>query len=206
MPSRKPAPVPKPSLSQKWQPNYKLVAELQALGYQKIVGVDEVGRGALAGPLVVAAVELPVTIAGVTDSKLLPAEDRRTLAEQIHHHSRQKRLGIVSAQEIDTLGLAAATALAYTRALEFIEADIILTDFVRLPGRKFISQPKGDRYFYPVAAASIVAKVYRDQLMTVYHQARPQYGWARNVGYGTVAHKHALALHGHCDLHRLTFL
>lgn len=188
------------------RPNFALLAELKSLGYQKIIGVDEVGRGALAGPLVVAAVELNIRIDDVTDSKLLSAARRRIVAEQIHTLADQIGFGSASVEEINALGLSAALKLAYSRALAAVEADLVLTDFVRLPGRKFISQPQGDRYFYPTAAASIVAKVYRDQLMTVYHQAHPRYGWATNVGYGTAEHRAALQKIGPSDLHRLAFL
>lgn len=198
--SRKPKPRPKP------RPNFRLLTELTKLGYAKIVGIDEVGRGAIAGPLVVAAIELPVKIIGITDSKLLTKFERERLAKQIHLSATQISFGQASASEIDQLGLTAATKLAYERALEAVEADLILTDFVRLPGRTYISQPQGDRYFYPVAAASIVAKVYRDQLMSIYHQASPQYGWATNVGYGTAEHHEALKVHGRCSLHRRGFL
>lgn len=187
-------------------PNFQLITELQARGYKKIIGVDEVGRGALAGPLVVAAVELPIQVSGVHDSKLINRIHRQTIAEQVHGAARQLQFGLVTAKEIDEVGLAAALKLAYERALHALEADIILTDFVRLPGRKFISQPQGDRYFYPVAAASIVAKVYRDQLMQVYHHAHTGYGWAQNVGYGTAGHRAAIAQLGATTVHRRSFL
>ena len=141
------------ALKSKPQPNFELLADLQELGYQEIIGIDEVGRGALAGPLVVAAVELNKKIDSITDSKLISAAKRLTLAEQIQTLAVQTSFGLASVSEINELGLAAALKLAYERALAGVEADIILTDFVRLPGRKYISQPQGDRYFYPVAAA-----------------------------------------------------
>src|SRR5579864_6840916 len=132
MPNQKQLQPPKP----KWQPNFELLGELQALGYRRIVGIDEVGRGALAGPLIVAAVELPVKISGITDSKLISIINRRTLAEQIHQLASQISFGTSSVEEINSLGLSAATQLAYDRALSVIKADLILTDFVRLPSRK----------------------------------------------------------------------
>src|SRR5205814_138271 len=104
----------------KLQPSTKLLAELYAQGYQKIIGLDEVGRGAIAGPLVVAATELTIQINGITDSKLLSIGSRRILAEKIRRSARLIRFGIVSAEEIDKLGLTAAQALAYERALEDI--------------------------------------------------------------------------------------
>ncbi|HSX42344.1 MAG TPA: ribonuclease HII [Candidatus Saccharimonadales bacterium] len=204
----KPKPLPQQPASwrAKSAPNFELLAELQAAGYQKIIGIDEVGRGALAGPVIVAAVELNQRVDGITDSKLLPKAQRQTLAVQIHGLASQISFGSASVGEIYELGLSAGLKLAYERALEQIETDLILTDFVRLPGRKFIAQPQGDRYFYPTAAASIVAKVYRDQLMRVYHQLHPDYGWDTNVGYGTSGHQKALREFGPTALHRITFL
>ena len=186
-------------------PRFELISALTKLGYQKIVGIDEVGRGALAGPLVVAAVDLPIKIPGITDSKLLSISARENLAQQIHQLARQICFGQASVEEIDMLGLTKATGLAYSRALESIQADLILTDFVRLPGRKFISQPQGDRYFYPTAAASVVAKVYRDQLMRQQHQNYPHYGWLTNVGYGTPFHRQAIRQYHLTPLHRKSF-
>jgi len=205
MPSRLPASTWPPTSKSPNQPDFNLVGQLRALGYQRIVGIDEVGRGAIAGPLVVAAVEINFKIVGVNDSKLILNPKRRTLAEQIHRQASQISFGLVSNAEIDRLGLSAAQRLAYDRALTNIKADLILTDNYPLLGGHYCRAIKGDRLFYPTAAASIVAKVYRDQLMRVYHQFHPGYGWVTNVGYGTVEHRAALADMGRCSLHRLTF-
>lgn len=199
--------LPRASQQKKSPPNFSLVAALGQFGHKRIVGIDEVGRGALAGPLVVAAVELNQKIDGITDSKLLLPLQRRFLAEKIHQQASQIRFGSVSAQEIDALGLAAAQRLAYNRALENIHADLILTDHYRLPGRRHLKAVQGDRLFYPVAAASIVAKVFRDQLMAVYAGFYPAYGWHRNVGYGTAAHRREIMKKGSvATLHRESFV
>ncbi len=197
------SPNPKPP---KRQPDWQFLAELKALGYSRIIGIDEVGRGALAGPLIVAAVELTGLIEGINDSKLVSKQKRRELAYKIHQQAKQIKLGWATNQEIDQLGLGPALKLAYARALEQIEADLVLTDNISLPDHSFIRSIKGDQFFYPVAAASIVAKVYRDQLMTVYHQFFPEYLWETNVGYGTATHLEALSKHSFTSLHRQSFL
>lgn len=176
------------------------------LGYQQIVGLDEVGRGAIAGPMVVAAVEIEVCIPGVTDSKLLSATTRTELANQITTSASQVRYGSVSNQEIDELGVGVALTLAYNRALEHIRGDILLTDFTRLPGKKHILFTKGDLLYHSIAAASIIAKVYRDRLMGIYHQVHPEYSWDQNVGYGTKTHFDSILHNGLSPLHRKTFL
>lgn len=188
------------------KPNFGIGSDLQRAGFKKIIGLDEVGRGALAGPIVVAAVEINEFLPPVRDSKLLARPERALVAEQIHRAANLIRFGSVSHAEIDELGLTEALALAYERALADIDADLFLTDFVSLPNRQFVRAIKGDQLFYPVAAASIVAKVYRDQLMNVYHHAHPHFGWQTNVGYATNAHVQALRHHGPSALHRQSFL
>lgn len=195
-----------PSLSPK-KPRFEFIHQLQRLGYQRIVGLDEVGRGALAGPVVVAAVELPLFIDGITDSKLLTAPKRAQLDAAIRAQAAQIQLGQASNQEIDELGLAAALRLAYERALEHIEADLLLTDAYTPPSSlPFLSAHRGDSLFFPVAAASIAAKVYRDALMQEHHQKFPAYCWDQNVGYGTRGHQEAIRQHGPTRLHRHSFL
>lgn len=187
------------------RPNFDLREDLFLAGYRKIIGVDEVGRGAIAGPLVVAAVEIYEFLPGVRDSKLLTKAKRSSVVNQIHRFSLTTRFGVVNHDEIDALGLTAAQKLAYERAIDNLDADLFLTDFVSLPQRKYIKAVKGDQLFYPVAAASIVAKVYRDQLMSVYAEAWPNYGWQQNVGYGTTSHRQAIQNFGLSPLHRQTF-
>lgn len=188
-------------------PNYDLFLELRKLGYPRIVGVDEVGRGALAGPVVVAAVEVGPFVDGVRDSKVVAKTQRAKIAELIHQCCLQVQFGQASNAEIDNLGMSAALSLAYSRALAAIQADLVLTDHYSLPtDHKFIRATKGDSLFYPVAAASIVAKVYRDQLMAVYARLFPAFLWEKNAGYGTYAHQNAIQEHGATNLHRQTFL
>jgi len=189
------------------RPSYQFLRSLYRLGYRRIVGVDEVGRGALCGPICVAAVELTKKVAGVTDSKLVAAHRRTSLCKLIKRAASQISLGWVSHREIDRFGVTKALGLAYERALEGIEADLILTDHYRLPATKrFLKAAKGDRLFYPVAAASIVAKVCRDQLMKVYSLQFPQFGWGQNVGYDTAYHRQAIISYGPTQLHRQSFL
>lgn len=176
-------------------------------GFKKIIGVDEVGRGALAGPIVVGAVELSLEIPGITDSKLIVKSDRLPLAELIKRSAEQIGIGQVSHEEIDEFGVTTALHLAYARALEKLEVDLVLSDnFPLQTGHRYIRIIKGDQLFYPTAAASIIAKVYRDQLMRVYDRFFPEYDWFNNVGYGTAKHKKAIDSIGFSPLHRQSFL
>lgn len=175
-------------------------------GYLTIIGVDEVGRGALAGPFVVAAVEITIHIPGVRDSKQIAKENRTDIARLLLQNSSFIRVGQASNNEIDTLGMTRALTLAYTRTLEGVNADLVLADHYSIPtNHRFLRATKGDSLFYPVAAASIVAKAYRDQLMSVYHHFFPGYNFASNVGYGTAEHRQAITEHGTTPLHRRSF-
>lgn len=195
-----------PSRSLPQKPRHQFVKEVQSLGYEKIIGIDEVGRGALSGPIIVAAVEIYEPVVGVNDSKLLSAKQRVLLANQITQNSKQLSFGQASNKEIDLLGLSAALELAYQRCLEHMIFDLALTDSYTLKEMTHIKAIKGDQLFYPVAAASIVAKVFRDQLMSVYHHFHPKYSWQKNAGYGTLEHKEALETVGLTSLHRISFL
>ena len=188
------------------RPNPRFLADLQQLGYQRIIGLDEVGRGAGAGPLVVAAVEIYAEIDGIHDSKLLSKSRRTVLAQIIAQQATQIRFGVAQSTEIDLLGLTKATELAYARCLSQCEFDLILTDHVKISSVKYLSSIKGDRFFYPVSAASIIAKVYRDQLMQIYGQFYPTFNWSKNVGYLTSEHISAIELQGISPLHRQSFL
>ncbi len=188
-------------------PNFSLLEELYALGYKKIIGVDEVGRGALAGPIVVAAVEIDLKIDGINDSKQITKPNRQLLADILHRQSKLIRIGYCTHKEIDERGVTEALRLAYKRALDGIQADLVLTDHFTLPtDHRHIRATKGDSLFYSVAAASIVAKVYRDQLMKVYAHFFPGYGWEQNAGYGTVSHLQAIKDSGATPIHRQSFL
>lgn len=186
----------------------KLLRSLKKeFGYQKIVGIDEVGRGAIAGPLVVAAVELTDFIPDIKDSKQIIKHKREEIADLIHKSSNQISIGVVSADYIDNFGMSRALSLAYERALADIRADLVLTDNYRLDTKhKHIKVVKGDDLFYVTSAASIVAKVFRDQLMNVYHQMYPQYKWSNNSGYGTGEHFNSINRFGITLLHRKTFI
>lgn len=188
------------------RPDFEFIKSLQALGYRRIIGIDEVGLGALAGPIIVVAVELDEPINNVNDSKLISSSLRTVLAQKIIKSAQQLIIGQASNFEIDQLGLAVAQKLAYQRALAPMRADLVLTDNTDIANFRYLRAIKGDQLFYPTAAASIVAKVYRDQLMQVYHHFHPQFHWKTNVGYGTPEHKITLDTVGPSLLHRQSFL
>ncbi|MBC7286680.1 MAG: ribonuclease HII [Armatimonadetes bacterium] len=184
---------------------------LWAEGYTAVAGVDEVGRGAWAGPLVAAAVIMPPDqrVAGVRDSKLLSPAQREALYEQILEAAVAWGVGMVEVHELDGRNLNRSVTLAMNRALEQLDppADFALIDGRDLPG--IICECKavtdGDARCYSIAAASIVAKVWRDRLMVRLDQEYPQYGFARHKGYGTAQHRAALEKYGPCPYHRMSF-
>lgn len=185
------------------------------MGYSAIAGIDEAGRGALAGPVVAAAVIVPAhrerqgIWAQVADSKLLSPAVRTALAEEIRMAALAWGVGAVSAFTIDQIGIAAATRQAMAQAVAALATppDYLLIDWVKLatinvPQESFT---KADRQIVSVAAASILAKVHRDQLLTDLQRTYPLYGFDRHKGYGTAAHLAAIARHGPCAEHRHTF-
>lgn len=180
-----------------------------------MAGVDEAGRGALAGPVAAAAVILPPETAlegiwaQVRDSKLLSSQERERLAQAIQAAALDWSVGMASAQEIDRMGIAAATRLAMQRAVEGLSQrpDYLLVDWMQLPGvnipqERFV---KGDQRIVSIAAASILAKVHRDRWMVALDARYPGYGFARHKGYGTPEHREALARLGPCPEHRHSF-
>jgi ribonuclease HII len=180
-------------------------------GYTRIAGVDEVGRGPLAGPVVSAAVVLPPDFQarGVTDSKKLSPNRRARLFDHIYDQARAIGIGIVDALEIDRINILQAARLSMVLALANVgkAPDYVLVDGnfrleTDLPHQPIV---KGDARSISIAAASIVAKVSRDRLMLRYHEDFPQYGFDRHKGYPTKAHKAAIALHGPCWIHRRSF-
>ena len=186
--------------------------EARGRGFRLIAGVDEVGRGALAGPVVAAAVildpERPLP-RGLNDSKKLTALQRERIAGELKATALCYAVGLVSAEEIDRTNILIATRRAMRDALEQLcpAAEFALIDAVQLreialPHRAII---RGDSCCASIAAASVVAKTYRDALMRELHQEFPHYGFDAHVGYGTRAHWEALRQHGPCAIHRRTF-
>ncbi len=188
-----------------------LERELQRLGYRFIAGVDEVGRGAWAGPVVAAAVilDLDRLPEGLDDSKRLSRRRREALYDAIRRTARAFALGIVDAAEIDRTDIRRATERAMRAAIAGLHPrpDYLLIDAVDLPDVNIPQWAiiRGDQLSVSIAAASILAKVTRDRLMREYDRLYPGYGFARHVGYGTRAHQQALVRLGPCPLHRLSF-
>lgn len=181
-------------------------------GMQTICGVDEAGRGPLAGPVCAAAVILPphLQIPGLTDSKKLTDKKRRELFPIIQEQAVAYGIGFASQQEIDEINILQATFLAMERALSGlgVKPDLVLIDGNRekdfgLPVKTVV---KGDSLSANIAAASILAKVSRDDVMLQMEEAYPGYGFAIHKGYGTKAHYEALRTRGPCPIHRTTFL
>ncbi len=182
-----------------------------ARGYQALAGVDEAGRGPLAGPVVAAAVVFPRDlgpIAGVDDSKKLSAEARERLFEDIRAQSRYA-IALVGPGEIDRINILQASLQAMAEAVAGLPEPpaLALVDGNRkaplqVPQETLV---RGDARCYSIAAASILAKVYRDRLMRTLHERYPQYGFAAHKGYPTKAHLEALRAHGPCPEHRRTF-
>ena len=178
---------------------------------QHVAGVDEVGRGSLAGPVLAAAVVLPeyVTITGLTDSKKLSAKRREELAKRIKNECVCYSIGSADSKEIDELNILQATMLAMTRAVESLKVkpDLVLVDGNRIPTLTVPAKAMvgGDGTVAEISAASIVAKVQRDAIMRVYSHYYPHYGFDANAGYGTKKHLEAIAIHGVTPIHRRSF-
>ena len=181
-------------------------------GYRNIAGVDEAGRGPLAGPVVAAAVILPPEglPTGINDSKKLTAAKRDELFDKIRQVALAVGVGQASVAEIDELNIYRAAQLAMERAITALgtKPDYLLTDAMPLPALKAIPQKPlvhGDALSLSIAAASIIAKVTRDRLMGDLHRQYPAYGFEGHKGYGTEEHMKALETHGPCPEHRLSF-
>lgn len=188
-----------------------LEAMLGSAGFGRIAGVDEVGRGCLAGPVVAAAV-IPApdrVVPGVDDSKRLKAADRRRLSEEIRKSSLACAVVDVSPEVIDEINILQATKRAMRGALDALDPapDCAVVDAVALEDLPYpcLSVVKGDSLAYSVACASILAKEVRDRRMTELHDEYPQYDFASNKGYGAPAHLEALREFGPTPIHRLTF-
>lgn len=189
----------------------KYERELLSRGYKYICGVDEVGRGPLAGPVVCAAVIMPFDdiIEGVDDSKKLSAKKREELASLIEKKAVALNICLVEPEKIDEINILEATKLCMKNAVEGLK---IKPDFVITDGNMKLdidieqaSIVKGDALSYTIGSASIAAKVYRDKLMDGYAGIYPQYGFEKHKGYGTSAHIDAIKTNGLCPVHRRSF-
>ena len=185
--------------------------QAQARGYRAIAGIDEAGRGPLAGPVVAAAVILPASfeLPGLTDSKQLSATARVRLYPLIRAQALAVGIGVARAEEIDRVNILQATLRSMQRAVGrlAVPADFLLIDGnvplpVPLPQQTLV---KGDSRSLSIAAASVVAKVVRDRIMTTYERLFPGYGFAGHKGYGSDAHRRAIAYLGPSPCHRRTF-
>jgi ribonuclease HII len=192
-------------------PDNKYELEARKAGIKLIAGIDEAGRGPLAGPVVAAAVILDIdaNIEGINDSKLLSSKQREKLFSKIHQNALSIGLSIVEPETIDRINILQATRLAMTKAV---------TNLTLKPGLLLIDGPitldlntrqipiiKGDKLSVSISAASIIAKVTRDDIMKSFHKMYPEYGFYKNKGYGTKEHITALKKHGSCQIHRKSF-
>ena len=182
-------------------------------GYNYICGIDEAGRGPLAGPVVVAAVIMPKDsmIEGVNDSKKVSEKKREKLYELIIEEAISYSVGIVDQNEIDRINILNATKAGLTEAVRTLKVkpELILVDAltnIDTCGVPYQSIIKGDAKSYSIAAASIIAKVTRDRIMREWDKVYPQYGFEKHKGYGTKQHTQALLEYGACPIHRKTFL
>ena len=186
---------------------------LLSQGYTLIAGVDEVGRGPLAGPVVCAAVIMPLDddslIVGVDDSKKLSEKKREQLSEEIKKRALAYTIVEIDEKTIDEINILEATKIGMKRAIESLSLtpDVVLTDgnMTIDISHKQHSVIHGDALSYSIGAASIIAKVYRDNMMDEYAKTYPQYAFERNKGYGTAAHIQGIKEHGLCPIHRRTF-
>lgn len=181
-------------------------------GFKVIAGVDEAGRGPLAGPVVAAVCVIPesIFIPGVNDSKKLTPEQRAEVFKWITSDGRiQYAVGVISPKEIDQINIFQATIRAMLQAISKLECqpEYLLVDGLQLPHPKIPCQKiiQGDAKSQSIGAASIIAKETRDRLMEAYHQEWPTYGFNKHKGYGTSKHLEAIAKYGPCPIHRLTF-
>lgn len=191
----------------------KMEEDLYEHGTNYICGIDEAGRGPLAGPVVVASVIMPrdSMIEGVNDSKKVSEKKREKLYDEIIANAISYSVGIVDQKEIDRINILNATKQGLTTAVKGLEVkpDIILVDALKgidtcsIP---YLSIIKGDAKCYSIAAASIIAKVTRDRIMRQWHEVYPQYNFIKHKGYGTAEHIAAIKEYGLCPLHRLSFV
>lgn len=184
--------------------------KMRQQGCKYIAGIDEAGRGPLAGPVVVASVIMPLDnpIEGVNDSKKLSAKKRDMLYDKIVEQAIDMHVTVISAQTIDEINILNATKRGMLECIEFLkQVDCVLIDAVKLDTDvKTLSIIHGDALSYSIAAASIIAKVTRDRLMQEYDKQYPQYNFAKHKGYGTAEHIKLLKEFGACPIHRRSFI
>jgi ribonuclease HII len=192
-------------------PTWQIEQMVRQNGYSLIAGIDEAGRGPLAGPVVSAAVVLPHNFCcpGIGDSKKLSEKKRNLFFPRIMQKAAAVGVGICDPKEIDASNILAAALLSMKRAVGNLD---IVPDFLLVDGKFTLSMNisqqavvKGDAKSISIAAASIIAKVTRDRIMANLHQMYPAYNFIRHKGYPTVAHKQAIQVHGPCPVHRKTF-
>lgn len=204
-------------MKEKEQERLEKLKEIEKQWYQKgtkkICGIDEAGRGPLAGPVVVAAVIMPEDsmIEGVNDSKKVSEKKREKLYDEITENAIAWGVGIIDQEEIDNINILNATKKGLTKALTELsqKPDIILVDAltgIDTLGIPYQSIIKGDAKSYSIAAASIIAKVTRDRIMRQWDEVYPEYGFATHKGYGTKTHIQAIRENGICRLHRKSFV
>ena len=200
---------------------WKYEKEALNKGYRQIAGIDEAGRGPLAGPVVSAAVILPKNFScpGITDSKKLSEKKRNSFFPIIKEKAICVGIGITTHKEIDQINILQASLLSMKRAVENLSQssdgsspNFLLPDFLLIDGKFTIDMDinqsaiiKGDSKSISIAAASIIAKVTRDKIMKNLHEQYPLYNFSQNKGYPTKAHKEAILQHGPCPVHRMTF-
>lgn len=186
--------------------------ELRKRGFNKICGIDEAGRGPLAGPVVVASVIMPADsmIEGVNDSKKISEKKREKLYDQILEEAISYGVGIIGQDEIDEINILNATKKGLTMSLKelTVKPDLIIVDaltHIDTMGIPYESIIKGDAKCYSISAASIIAKVTRDRIMREWDKIYPEYGFEKHKGYGTSAHIEAIKKYGLCPIHRKSF-
>lgn len=190
-----------------------LEKDLWEKGHKLVCGIDEVGRGCFAGPVVTGAVVFSPDVklpTGIADSKLLKPKERERLAEEIKQNALLWSIAEVSVEVINKIGIGKATQQAFVESVKKLThmPDFILIDafyITDLEKEKQMPVKGGDKLSASIAAASIIAKVYRDELMAKLHTLFPHYGFDINKGYGTKKHREAIKKHGLCDLHRTSF-
>jgi len=190
---------------------YRHDEDLRNNGFQRIAGIDEAGRGPLAGPVVAAAVVLSgnTRIKGLRDSKKVPEKERESLFIEIRDTALDIGIGIVNHEDIDRINILRASKLAMKLAVQNLSElpDFLVIDAVSLPSVpiKQLFPIKGESVSASVAAASIIAKVTRDRLMLEYHNQYPQYNFNKHKGYSTKEHMELIRLYGPCPIHRKSF-